>query len=397
VTVAGRNALSLGAAAVLGGAVALGGGALLGVGGGDGTTTVVQQAPLARGTDGPDEGGGLTPAEIYERLSPGVVFIRAQIVEQVDTPFGFGPTEQRSEGTGTGFVIAEDGKVLTNAHVVAGASQVTVQFADERQVPAKLVGTDLSTDLALLKVDPEDAELEPLPLGSSKDVRVGDPTIAIGNPFGLDRTLTTGVVSALQRKIEAPDGFEITDVIQTDAAINPGNSGGPLIDASGQVVGVNSQILTGGQGSRGNVGIGFAVPIDTARRIVPELERSGRVERGYLGVGGLTVDERLEALDLPVDRGVLVQAVGPGTPAERAGLRGGTIQAQLGGEAIVLGGDVITEVDGRAVDTEEALTAAVTRKRAGQEVTITYVRGGKERTVKAKLARRPASQPVGAP
>ena len=241
--------------AVLGCAAAVGVVSALHLGGGH-TTTVVQQAPLqGQETSGGGE-GGLTPRDIYKRDAPGVVFIRAQVVESAPSPFDFGfPQEQRGEATGSGFVIDKKGTILTNAHVVSGATRVTVQFADKQAVDAKVLGRDESSDLAVLKVDPDGHDLTPLALGSSRGVQVGDPTIAIGNPFGLERTLTTGVVSATKRTIQAPDGFEIDGVIQTDAAINPGNSGGPLLDAAGRVIGINSQIETGGNGN-GNIGIG---------------------------------------------------------------------------------------------------------------------------------------------
>ncbi|MFL5957687.1 MAG: S1C family serine protease, partial [Solirubrobacterales bacterium] len=292
-------------AAILGGALVAAVVLLLDVGRTTKTTTVVQQAPLnARTAAGTSGSTGLTPREIYKRDAPGVVNVRAQIVQRVTSPFNFGsPEEQRGVATASGFVVDGNGDILTNAHVIEGASRVTVQFENDKTADAKVVGKDTSTDLALLKVDPKDQKLHPLGLGDSSDVQVGDPTIAIGNPFGLDRTLTTGVVSALQRRIEAPNGFSIDHVIQTDAAINPGNSGGPLLDAAGRVIGINSQIATGG-GSNGNVGIGFAVPINTAKRVVPQLKQSGTVQRAYLGITGLTIDKSLDRLNLNTDSGV---------------------------------------------------------------------------------------------
>jgi S1-C subfamily serine protease len=211
--------------------------------------------------------------------------------------------------------------------------------------------------------------------------------VAIGNPFGLERTLTTGVVSATKRTIRAPDGFQIDGVIQTDAAINPGNSGGPLLDAAGRVIGIKSQIETGGSGG-GNVGIGFAVPIDTAKRIVPELKKEGRVDRGFLGVDAITVDKSLEALNLPVDSGALVQHVTPGTPAARAGIRGGDLGAQLGDQAIRLGGDIITAVDGRKIATKDDLAAAIAGRKAGDKIEIELLRDGRKRTVEVELTSR---------
>jgi S1-C subfamily serine protease len=375
-------------AAVLGGLVATGAGQLLDDEASSTSRTVIQQAPLAASAGAAtDAESGLTPAQIYERFAPGVVFIRSQITQQVSSPFDLGGP-QTSEATGTGFVISNTGEILTNAHVVEGASTIDVQFADKRSVRAKLVGKDVSTDLALLKVDPDGLDLRPLPLGTSKDVRVGDPTIAIGNPFGLDRTLTTGVVSALQREIRAPNGFAISEVIQTDAAINPGNSGGPLIDATGRVIGVNSQIETAG-GGQGNVGIGFAVPIDTAKRIVPQLEKEGRVERAYLGVTTLTIDGSLDALDLPVDRGALVEEVAPGSPADRAGIRAGNIQAQVAGQPVVLGGDVITKVGGVDIRTDDDVARAIGTQKVGAKVPVTIVRDGRQRQVTVDLVARP--------
>jgi S1-C subfamily serine protease len=300
------------------------------------------------------------------------------------------PTEQRGEATGSGFVIDHNGDILTNAHVIDGAVKVTVQFGDNKSVDAKIVGKDVSSDIALLKVDPDGLDLHPLSLGSAKDVQVGDPTIAIGNPFGLDRTLTTGVVSALQREIRAPNGFKIDNVIQTDAAINPGNSGGPLLDATGRVIGINSQIETGGSGG-GNVGIGFAVPIDTARKELTQLKKSGNVQRAWLGVSSLTVDGSLAQLNLPVKTGALVQSVQKGSPADKAGLKGGDISAQMGGSPIQLGGDIVTKVDGKPVNGSDDLASLVENKKAGDTVTLTYFRGKEQKTADVTLGKRPAT------
>ena len=390
--------------ALLGGAVAAGAVALLDLGGDTTTTTVIQQAPIGV-TDGeggsgntrePAAGEALTARDIYKRDSPGVVFIRADVVQAAEaSPFDFGQPEQRGQATGSGFVIDRSGNILTNAHVIEGAVKVTVQLADKKVVGAKVIGKDTSSDLALLKVDPDGLDLRPLPLGSSQDVQVGDPVIAIGNPFGLDRTLTTGVVSALQREIRAPNGFAISNVIQTDAAINPGNSGGPLIDAAGRVIGVNSQIETGGSGG-GNVGIGFAVPIDTAKQILPQLKRDGRVERAYLGITSLTIDGSLRGANLPVDQGALVQTVEQGSPAERAGIRAGSISAQLeDGSSIQLGGDIVRAVDGKAVRTSDDLAATISAKKPGSKVQVEILRDGEERTLEVELAERPSAPQSG--
>jgi putative serine protease PepD len=379
------------ASAVVGAGAAVGIVEGLNLGGSGHSTTVVQQAPLAAPSDTRTSDGGLTARDIYKRDAPGVVFIRSQIVQRTQSPFDFGlPQEQQGEATGSGFVIDRDGIILTNAHVVDGARKVTVQFADHQRVNAKVLGKDESTDLALLKVDPSHLKLTPLPLGSSKSVQVGDPAVAIGNPFGLERTLTTGVISAVQRTIRAPNQFRIDDAIQTDAPINPGNSGGPLIDATGRVIGINSQIETGGSGN-GSVGIGFAVPIDTAKKVIPQLRQAGRVDRGYLGVGTRTIDKSLQGLNLPVDHGALVQSVAPGSPAAKAGLRVGDITATLDGEAIQLGGDIITAVEGHEIRSNDDLTAAVAGRKQGDKVSLTVVRGGKEKTIQVTLSDRPAS------
>ena len=357
--------------------------------GGGHTTTVVEQAPL-KGTQETSSDGGLTARDIYRADAPGVVFIQSQVVQKTQSPFDFGlPQEQRGTATGSGFVIDKGGTILTNAHVVNGATKVTVQFENKQAVDAKVLGKDESTDLAVLKIDPSGLTLHPLQLGSSNGVQVGDPTIAIGNPFGLERTLTTGVVSATKRTIQAPDGFQIDNVIQTDAAINPGNSGGPLIDAAGRVIGINSQIETGGNGN-GNVGIGFAVPIDTAKKIVPQLEKSGRVDRGYLGITSVTIDKSLADLNLATSQGALVQTVQPGSPADRAGIRGGDIQAQLDGNTIQLGGDIITAVDGRKIRSSTDIRDAIASKKKGDKVTIGLLRGHQKKTVTVTLAERPS-------
>ncbi|HEU4977170.1 MAG TPA: trypsin-like peptidase domain-containing protein [Baekduia sp.] len=382
-------------AAVLGGGVAAGVTVALDGGGSDThTTTVIRQAAVGASAH-ENVSDGLTAADIYQRYAPGVVHVKAEIVQQTDNPFDPFGGAQRAEATGSGFVIDQDGNILTNNHVIDGARNVTVQFADKKTVKATVVGKDPSTDLALLRVDPNAVALHPLPLGSSKDVHVGDPTLAIGNPFGLDRTLTTGVVSALQRQITAPNGFAIKDVIQTDAAINPGNSGGPLIDAAGRVIGINSQIETGGSGE-GNIGIGFAVPIDTAKQILAKLKAGESVQRGYLGVEALTIDRALDAADLPVQRGVLLQTVQAGSPADKAGLRGGNLLAQLpDGSTVRLGGDIITGVDGKPVRAASDLTDAISSRKPGDKVKLDVVRRDGDQTVEVTIANRPASQQVG--
>jgi len=391
-------------AALMGGGITAG--ALVGadvVGGGD-ATTVVQQAPLGAGGGSGGSGQGMTPRDIYRRDAPGVVFIRAQTVERSSSPFdllGGGGQAPPSSGisTGSGFVVDDAGFILTNAHVVSSSTDVRVSFSDKTTARARIVGKDESTDLALLKVDPDRLKLEPLALGDSKTVQVGDPTVAIGNPFGLDRTLTTGVVSALQRRISAPNGFGIDNVIQTDAAINPGNSGGPLLDAAGRVIGINSQIATGGGtagGSGGSVGIGFAVPVNTAKGVIPQLKSQGRVRRAYLGITGVGIDQSLASLDLKADSGVLVQAATPDGPADDAGIRGGDPGAatSVDGSAVALGGDVIQAIDGKPVDSMDDVVAAVGRRKPGERVVVRILRGGQPSEVPVTLEDRPAQAPT---
>jgi S1-C subfamily serine protease len=292
-------------------------------------------------------------------------------------------------------VINRDGVILTNAHVISGAVRISVAFANNQTVTAKVIGKDPDDDLALLKVNPDGLTLVPLILGDSSTVQVGDPTVAIGNPFGLARTLTTGVVSALQRSIQAPNNFAIDNVIQTDAPINPGNSGGPLINAQGQVIGINSQIQTGSSGT-GSVGIGFAIPINTAKAVIPQIEKTGKVTEGFLGITTIAVDPALAALHLGASYGALIQTVQSGSPAARAGLRAGTLQTTLadGVTQVQQGGDIIIAVDGRKIASATALEDAIIADHPGQRVTLEIVRGTKHLTVELKLGTRPDVLPA---
>jgi S1-C subfamily serine protease len=356
------------------------------------TTTVVDDVPTA-GSVAPV---GLSAHQIFVRDAPGVVFVSATVVEQENSPFNLFPTEQSGSQTGSGCVINADGTILTNAHVINGAVKITVEFANGDTVPAKVIGKDPDDDLALLKVNPSGQHLVVLPLGDSSTVEVGDPTVAIGNPFDLDRTLTTGVVSALQREITAPNGFAIDDVIQTDAPINPGNSGGPLINAEGQVIGINSQIQTASDGSDGSVGIGFAIPINTAKFVIPQLERTGRVTEGYLGVETVTISPSYASLHLGASAGALVETVASGTPAAKAGLRGSskTVTLADGITQVQVGGDIIVSVNGAPISSADTLESAIIHDQPGKRVTVGIIRGSKHLNVTVTLGTRPQSVPA---
>ncbi|MEH3053454.1 MAG: trypsin-like peptidase domain-containing protein [Patulibacter minatonensis] len=376
--------------------LAIGGGVLGAVGydelKGDDTAPAPQQAPLSQSSKAQPSNdnaadGALTPSSIYEKTSPGVVLIQALVTEQVDSPFG--QQEQQGESTGTGFVVSKDGFIVTNAHVVQGAKSATVKFGEDKEIAAKIQGRDLNSDLAVLKVDPKDHDLTPLELGTAKGLKVGDPVVAIGNPFGLDRTLTTGVVSALARKIQGLNGFSINNVIQTDAAINKGNSGGPLLDAQGRVIGVNSQIQTE---SGGNVGIGFAVPVDKVQQVLPTLEQGKEVQVAFLGVTTVAIDDKIAKV-VKVSKGLLVVDVSDKSGAKAAGLRKGDsgVTFEISGGSVDLGGDIILEVDGKSFSQPEQLAEYIGGKSVGDTISVTYEREGKKKTVDVKLGNRPAT------
>lgn len=361
-------------------------------------TTTVQAAPL-QPSNASVQTQRVTPHSIYVRDAPGVAFVTSTIVQHSESPFGLfgGESQQRGQATGSGIVIDRNGTILTNWHVVENAIKVTVSLETGNTVEAQVVGKDPSNDLAVLRIHPDGLNLHPIPLGSSAGVQVGDPVLAIGNPFDLERTLTTGVVSALQRKITAPNGFTITNVIQTDAPINPGNSGGPLLDGAGRVIGINSQIYTGSSGG-GSVGIGFAVPIDTAKAELSQLERGGTVSGAYIGLTSLTIDGSLSALNLPVKSGALVQSVQKGTPAEKAGIKGGNISGNTESGQVAVGGDIITSIDGRTVNNSEDLASDIGSRKPGETVTIGLLRATGSgsyvhKSVKVTLTSRPSSVP----
>jgi len=349
------------------------------------TTTVVQEAapveeasvsePMAGG-DKPVaavQGATMDIAAMYERYGAGVVRV------------------EHAQGLGSGFVIDKDGHILTNAHVVDGAQgSITVSFSNDERVEAKVIGVDNATDVALLKVDLPASALTVVPLGDSASVVVGEPVVAIGNPFGQDRTVTSGIVSAVARSIEAPNGFSINGVIQTDAAINQGNSGGPLFDMQGQVIGINSQIYTGGTGG-GNVGLGYAVPINLVKEVVADLMATGTAQHAWLGVQLSEVDATLaEQVKVGADYGAMIAGVSEGSPAAKAGLRGATGQITIEGKSYATGGDVVVEANGERVEEVKDLQAAVSALEPGDELKLVLKRAdGSTQDITVTLGNQP--------
>ena len=310
--------------------------------------------------------------DVFREASPSVVFIISTDVARDWLTLN---TFQIPRGAGSGFIYDSEGHIVTNHHVVAAGQSWRVTLADGSDWDARFVGDAPDKDLAVLKIDAPAGRLKPLAVGSSKGLQVGQQVLAIGNPFGFDQTLTTGIVSALGREIRSVTDRAIEDVIQTDAAINPGNSGGPLLDSAGRLIGVNTQIASP---SGASAGIGFAIPVDTVNRIVPELIRHGQIQRPALGVG-LWPDPQARRLGV---RGVLLKDVYPGSSAERAGLRG-TIIDRMGGDHQI--GDIITKIDDRAVNDRDDLLDALVQYNVGDEVKVTYIRDGKEHTTKVRL------------
>ena len=361
---------------------------LAGCGGSGNTTTVVRTSKVQVIQPSGDQAAGTSGFDVerlYEREAPGVVTVIS------------------GEGLGSGFVISGNGDILTNAHVVTTGTgsrikpsgAVYVKLADGNQVPAKIVGFDPNADVALLRINPAGLTLRPLPLGSTANLKVGAPVAAIGSPFGEEQSLSVGVVSATQRSIDSLTGFKIEGAIQTDAAINHGNSGGPLLDASGRVLGINSQIETGtGDGS----GVGFAVPIDTVRRSLAQLRRSGKVRYAYLGVQTLEVYPQLAArFHLGADHGAYLDNVVPNGPAAKAGLKGATGDTvTFQGARFRPGGDVITKVGDTPITHAAGVSLALIGYEPGQTARITVSRAGRERTIDVKLGERPPdTRPTG--
>ena len=302
------------------------------------------------------------------------------------------PRERPTQSLGSGVIIdAAKGYILTNNHVIAKADEITVTLRDGRTLTAKLVGADPDTDVAVIQIPAKN--IVALPIADSEKLRVGDFVVAIGNPFGLGQTVTSGIVSALQRLITAPNQFAIDHVIQTDAPINPGNSGGPLLDARGQVIGVNTQIETGtGTSASGNVGIGFAVPSNTVKDVVAQILRNGRVDHAYLGIRGQAVTKNLaDTFNLPVRSGVLVETVLDGSGAAKAGLQAGETEVVVAGETYVLGGDIIVSFEGTKISSIQELRDAISGKKPGDKVTLAIYRDGSKTSVTVTLGRQPAS------
>lgn len=319
---------------------------------------------------------------VYEKVADGVVNVTSTAL-QMDFFFNVFP----SQGSGSGSIIDSKGHILTNHHVVANAQKLEVTLADESRWPAKLIGSDPDNDLAVIKIDAPKEKLKVISMGDSKNLRIGQKVLAIGNPFGLERTLTTGVISSLGRTIRSEGGFMIEDVIQTDAAINPGNSGGPLLNSQGEIIGINSAIISP---SGGSVGIGFAIPVNTAKRVVPELIAKGYVAYPWFGASIQSLfPELARFLKLKVERGAMIAEVVRGGPADKAGLKGGDQRVQVGNMIMVVGGDIIVKADQRDVKTNDELIRYIREKKPGDTVTLKVYRNKKFQDLKVVLGERP--------
>lgn len=323
--------------------------------------------------------GKFTAEQIYAQQSPAVVNVGS--LSAGSNFFGV-PSAPQVQATGSGFVISKDGLVITNEHVVEGADSVRVTLADKTELPAKVLGTDRSTDLAVLKIDnPGGGKITPLEIGDSSNLRVGDTVYTIGNPLGLDRSMSQGIISALDRTIDAPNGFQIRNVIQTDAAVNQGNSGGPLIDTNGNVIGITAQIASNG-GSSGNIGIAFAIPSNTIKDIINQIGKGGKISHSWIGISGRDVNKSLaDQYKLPVNSGAMVAQVFPNSPASKAGLKGSNNNPATG--------DIIADFGGTQISTMDDLVKALEKHKVGEDVKITYYRGGKKTETNIKLEERP--------
>jgi S1-C subfamily serine protease len=372
--------LSLAAALVAAAGIGAGGAATYAALSPADTRTVVRQVTV-EDSEPAASASPLSVNQIYRRAYKSVVEITVT-AEASESPFG----APRAQGQGSGFVYDRQGHVVTNQHVVQGASSVSVRLWNGQTYDAEVVGSDASTDLAVLDVDAPASVLTPLRLGDSSEVKVGDAVVAIGSPFGLEQTVTSGIVSALHRQMTAPNDFSINDSIQTDAAINHGNSGGPLLNSSGRVIGVNAQIESE---SGGNDGVGFAIPSNTVRSIVSQLVETGEVEHAYLGVGVQAIPASV-ADELGLVEGVALTEVRPDTPASRAGLRAASGSRLVDGQSYPTGGDVVTALDGKKITSAEELQSVIDASKPGDTVSITFVRDGDSRTVPVQLASRPS-------
>jgi len=378
-----QRTLSIALTAVLCGGVAGGVAGL--VAGGDSSDTAAAQTSATATVK-----TATTPAAIYRRDAPGVVVITATETKQVAPTAFTPPSTEKVQSLGSGFVIDRQGDILTNDHVVAGASGIRVGFSGGAKYPAKVVGADASSDLAVIRISAPPSALHPLAFDSSGAAQAGDPVYAIGNPFGLDRTMTAGIVSATGRDIQAPNGLTIPNAIQTDAPINHGNSGGPLLDSLGRVIGVNAQIEGGTVDA--NVGVGFAIPSETARSIARQLIANGHVEHSWIGVQVATIPPGVAKLVRGMPRhGVAIARVVGGSPAARAGLKSATRQVTADGQTVLLGGDSIVAIDGRPLHTAAQLADAVARRKPGDRISVEAVRGGHSRTVQVTLGSAPPS------
>ncbi len=354
------------------------------VSGGSKTVVKTVSAPTTSSSTSFTSSSSLSAGQIYKQASPSVVEITVTTGGSGGGFFGQGGGSSQAQGSG--FVYDTQGHIVTDQHVVAGASSISVRFSNGATYKATVVGTDASSDLAVIKVNAPSSLLHPLALADSDSVQVGDDVVAIGSPFGLEGTLTSGIVSALHRDITSPNNFTITDTIQTDAAINHGNSGGVLLNTDGKVIGVTAQIDSE---SGGNDGVGFAIPSNTVRSVVSQLMGGGSVQRAYLGVHIQTIPSDV-ASQLNMAAGVEITSVVANSPASKAGLKGSTGTQVVGGEQYATGGDVITAVDGNPVSSADTLQNEVAGKKPGSTVKLTVVRGGSTKTVTVTLGSRPS-------
>jgi S1-C subfamily serine protease len=366
-----------------------------GGGGDDSDGTSAMQAPTATQVVVQASDGSFNPAQIYKDVAPGVVTVTSVFEGSGSDLLGGG-----GAGQGSGFVVDKEGNIVTNTHVVTSggnlngggnpreARQVFVEFGDRNRVPADIVGFDADADIALIKVDPDGMDLDPVPLSDRSSFAVGEPVAAIGSPFGEDQSLSVGVISATDRTVEGLTNFGIDNAIQTDASINPGNSGGPLLDAEGQVIGINEQIASS---SGSNSGVGFAIPVTSVRYSLDQLKDDGEVEYAYLGVTSESLYPQLaEHLEIDSQSGALITEVVNGSPADDAGLKGSTDQTTFQLQQVKTGGDVVIAVDDKPVHQNNDLSELVATHKPGDEVTLTVIRDGERGEVEVTLGSRPA-------